>query len=342
VLTLVLTAALAAVGLRLAGARRSLTAVLLVTGILLLSRPGQWNLLQGQVTVPMVLAAYAALVLPRRRALLAGCALALCLVKPNFGLPLAAIMLVRGQVLPVVCGGALMLALNLPLVALLAERAGGLRSLAEHVGGAQANLSRTAELHSQFNVFRIDGVALVSRLSPVPPGALGSVLIGGLVMLVTAIALRMGPHRGRPAATAETVPTWAESGLICSAILLCGYHIGYDLLLLTWPAVALGTRIATHPRSTPVREWLALGLIAVLAGNYLTSFAVIEALRDRLGMPPALSVVLTSLNSLALLSLFAVYLVEMAKARPSALSDLASPTAPEPTGGPLVGVPEPR
>jgi hypothetical protein len=325
-LTLALTTALAVMSLRLAGARGRLPAVLLVTAIILLSRPGQWNLLQGQITIPLVLSAYAALVLDRRRALLAGCALALCLVKPNFGLPLSVIMLARGQVRPVVLGLALAAAFNLPLVAVLAERAGGVMTLVEQVTGARATLSRTADLDSELSVFRIDGVALVTRLAPGLPGLLVSLLVAVLVIGLVALALRR--RRTSRYQPDEPGPTWAESGLICSGILLCGYHIGYDLLLLAWPAVALALRIVATRTDTPVREWLALGLFAVLAGNYLTSFAIIEALRNTIGLPPVLSLALASLNGLALLLLFGLYLYEVTRVRPSVRSVDSPPRVP--------------
>jgi hypothetical protein len=205
--------------------------------------------------------------------------------------------------------------------------------LVEQVTGARTTLSRTAELESQLSVFRIDGVALVNRVAPALPGLLVSVLIGGLVIGLVAIAL----HRRRvwERQVADGAPTWPESGLICSGMLLCGYHIGYDLLLLTWPAVALALRVRAMRGDTPVTQWLALGLIAVLAGNYLTSFAVIEALRGTLGLPPVLSLALASLNGLALLLLFGVYLYEVMKARPATTGAESPPAVASPEGGPL-------
>jgi hypothetical protein len=163
-----------------------------------------------------------------------------------------------------------------------------------------------------------------------------SVLIGGLVIGLVAIALRR--RRVWERQVADGAPTWSEAGLICSGMLLCGYHIGYDLLLLTWPAVALALRVRAMRGDTPVTQWLALGLIAVLAGNYLTSFAVIEALRGHLGLPPALSLALASLNGLALLLLFGVYLYEVMKARPATTAAESPPAVASPEGGPLSAI----
>ena len=48
----------------------------------------------------------------------------------------------------------------------------------------------------------------------------------------------------------------------------------------------------------------AQGLYALLAGNYLTSFAVLDALQAR----ETLALVLSSLNGVALAALFCLYL----------------------------------
>jgi hypothetical protein len=313
--TLVLSGILALVSLRLGGARGRLPAVLFVTALILLSRPGQWNLLQGQVTLPLVLAAYAAVVLDRSRAVLSGCALALCLVKPNFGLPLAVVMLARGQVRPVALGTGLIVLANLPLVGVLAERAGGLARFVGHVAGAQDNLKQTADLLSQMSVFRVDGVALLTRFAGTGLGAIAPILVGGLVLGLVVVALRINRGQaGEPGVGSERgSPSPAVAGLIWSGILLCGYHIGYDLLLLAWPFTALVLQVVRAGRQTPMRHWVALALLALLAGNYVTSFAIIEALRDALRLPPALSLTLASLNSMALLGLFLLYLYEVLK-----------------------------
>jgi hypothetical protein len=54
---------------------------------------------------------------------------------------------------------------------------------------------------------------------------------------------------------------------------------------------------------------VALGLFAILAGNYLATATVIEGLGSR----PMLSLTLASLNGAALLGLFAFYLHQVVR-----------------------------
>jgi hypothetical protein len=310
--SLILTGVLAFASLRLAGARGRMPAVLFVAALILLSRPGQWNLLLGQVTLPVVLATYAALVLGDRRTWAAGCALAIALVKPNFGLPLAVAMLALRQGKAVAAGTALMLALNLPLVAVLANRAGSLLQLIEHAGGGGHPITHVESLHTQLNYHRVDAVALLSQLLPhLALGATGTIVVAGLVLGAMALVLRTAgrrPEQPVPHSPALSLST-AAVGLALSGILLCGYHVSYDLLLLTWPFVGLVLQIRAAGRETPVRRWVALGLFAVLAGNYLATTRVIEGMN----LHPAVSLTFASLNGLALSGLFLFYLYELAK-----------------------------
>lgn len=75
-LTVALTTLLAYVSLRFNNVKASGTNVLLVATLIVLSRPGQWNLLLGQVTLQVVLASYAALHYAHRSPLVSGIGLA--------------------------------------------------------------------------------------------------------------------------------------------------------------------------------------------------------------------------------------------------------------------------
>src|SRR4029450_12489403 len=71
---------------------------LLLTGALSRPRAGQMTLPLGQVTAQVGLASYVALRWARSRPLLAGLGLALATLKPTYGVPLAALMLLgRGD-----------------------------------------------------------------------------------------------------------------------------------------------------------------------------------------------------------------------------------------------------
>src|SRR5262249_57464168 len=101
-----------------------------LTAVLLLSRPGQMNLLLGQVSAQVAIGAYVALRWARTRPVLASLALALSTLKPTYGVPLAALMLFgRGDVATVVGGAAASLVLCLVAVVPLAVAAGRIRPL---------------------------------------------------------------------------------------------------------------------------------------------------------------------------------------------------------------------
>src|SRR4029453_8153253 len=103
--TLVLTVVLAGLAIAGAGAPVTAAAVLALAAACLVSRAGQMNLLLGQVTAQVVIASYVALRWARSRPLLAGLGLALATLKPTYGVPLAALMLLgRGDVRATVAG----------------------------------------------------------------------------------------------------------------------------------------------------------------------------------------------------------------------------------------------
>lgn len=107
--------------------------VLLVAALILLSRPGQWNLLVGNVTLQVVLASYVALHYAHRLPLVSGLGLAASMLKPSFGLPLAVLMLARGDRRAVTLGAVLTAITNLPLLTVLVQRAGGIRPFVEQI-----------------------------------------------------------------------------------------------------------------------------------------------------------------------------------------------------------------
>ncbi len=295
-LTLGLTVVLAWWSFALTTRVPHLLGVILASSIILLSRPGHWNLLQGHITIVIVLAVYAALTMPRARVLLGGLALSVALVKPNFGLPLAVLMMASGRAPAVAAGAVTTAALNLPVFAVLAERSGGvLRAAQLMIEGGRPEASDPA---SQYALFRVDASASVGRFAGVPLGPILPFVIAGGVLALTAVLMR---RRARTAGFHESDSAWA--GLACTAILLCVYHIGYDLLLLVWPATAIVVGFAARRARHPVRAWSELGLIGVLAGNYLASYTAIE----RLGIGTWPGLIAMSLNGLALLALFGMY-----------------------------------
>jgi hypothetical protein len=283
--------------LKLSGIQPTFVRVTALLGLLLLSRPGHWNLMLGQLTAVMALAVYAVLALPRDRTVLAGIAVSVTMLKPTYGLPLAAIMLLQREIGALVIGGVLTAAANLAVLVVLADRSGGIGRAVALMLAPTTSLD-ASDITSNFGAFRIDAAGMVSRIIGRPIGLMLSIAVATAVIAVMVYALR----RARiPTDGGRVEPV--EVGLICTAILFCVYHNGYDLLLLSWPATALAWRIAHAPRAATAAEWFRMGMIGVLAVNYVSTYTVLQAI----GFDSPWAVPLVSLNSVVLLALFASY-----------------------------------
>src|SRR5262249_8848905 len=123
--TVLLTLALASVALRLMKVPADLPKVILLAGLVLLSRPGHWTLLLGQHSIFLALLVYLARLHPRDAPGVSGLALALSAHKPTFGVPLGILMLAAGYRRAVGVAVALSLVFNLPIFAIMAHHAGG-------------------------------------------------------------------------------------------------------------------------------------------------------------------------------------------------------------------------
>ena len=128
-----LTLILAYSALRLNAVRVSGAAVLLLASLIVLSRPGRMNLILGQVTLQFVLAGYVALAFARGRPWVSALGLAVCMFKPTFGVPLGLLLLAQGHWRPVLFGAAAVAIINLPLLVVLSDQAGGATPLAKHL-----------------------------------------------------------------------------------------------------------------------------------------------------------------------------------------------------------------
>jgi hypothetical protein len=295
-ITVALSAVLAVAAFRFDRVPAGAAAIVGVTAAVLLSRPGQWNLLQGQPTIALVLGSYAALAYRRTGALAAGIGLAVALVKPTFGVPLALLLLVRRDRRAravVLAGVALAAVASAPALLVLAHRAGGLAALVAQVREGNAVLFARTN-NAVTNIGRIDLAALITRPVGSGFGQAAEYAIGLALLAGAALLLRQLERRG------EAADAPHSATIACAAVLLGTYHQGYDLLLLTAPAIAVANRLVVGRADERPARIAVLALLALLAFNFVTTESGVAALQPG----RAAWVLVTSLNALALLAVF--------------------------------------
>jgi hypothetical protein len=301
-LTLILTFVLAAVALRASGYALNGTILLTAAGIILLSRPGQWNLLLGQVTLPVVLGVYAAVLLARRSPAMAGAGIVLSLLKPTFGVPLLPLLLASGAKRAVLWGLGLAFLVNAPLLGVLAAREGGIAAFVATLRQTQAAFAAYPGNDPLKNVWRADLPALITQIRGAPLGTGLSLVLAATVIGVACWGLIRVRSR-------EDETYRLTLGLIACAVLLVVYHKAYDFLLLTLPAVA---QVQAFRRTGADRTVLVLEtvLLIILGWNYLASESALTALP----FGPGARLLVVSANTLALLGLLGLYLYESVRA----------------------------
>jgi hypothetical protein len=284
-----MTVLLALLAWRSTERRVGLAGVLGLAAVLVITRPGHWNLVLGQVALETAVVTLGALWLARERPGLAGLALSVATFKATYGLPLAALMAARGDRRALAVGAAGALALTAPVVGVLLVRT-GLDGLATSIVGNYAARAATPSMGAAQSLFRVDAVALAGRLLGHDPGWLVTLAVGGAVLAIAAAALRAAERRAAPDAGTSSL------AIATLAILLCTYHQQYDVVLL---APLLLTLL---PRAPLRRAQIPAALIAVPFVNYLASGAMLRgaAVSERTMLA------LSSINALALLAAFAL------------------------------------
>ena len=274
-LTLALTVALAWVALGLAGYSRPAAVVLGVSALLVASNAGRSNLINLQPTILIVLGVYLALT-ARRSPWLAALGVALTFIKPQFGLPLTALLLVTGRT-GVAWRGIVLTAIpTAPILARLVAIEGGL-------GGVVDSVRQNLQLAGQetFTNYQIGLTGSFDLASTALAFAVAAILV-----VVTAAVLR-----GRPPETDA-----AGLAVFSIAMLLGLFHVTYDLLLLTWPLLLAAGTVVTGARTR--LELSLFGLLLLLFFNPLTSAFVIDQL--------PISDVLGALTAVTMLATFVV------------------------------------
>jgi len=297
--TILLTAGVAHLSLTLNGLAGRLVPTAAVATLILMSRPGQQNLLLGQCTAQIVLGSFLALRFARARPWLGGLGLALALLKPHFGVPLSVLMLCRGERRAVAIGAALVALVSLTPLALLVADAGGVIPFAQTMLANVLSLDANPTGNAMSAWARVDAPYLLARFLGHAPDPGVELALGAAVLAIAGFALRRLTRAG------EDGPRRTLSvGITCLAVLLSMYHQAYDALLLALPMVGLVAVAGREPWAMhPAVRWLLLGFLAVPAVNYLATSTAIA----RLSVSGTTWLAVTGINSAALALAFLVY-----------------------------------
>jgi hypothetical protein len=295
--TALLTLPLAFLALGLARVKPEPARVVALAAAILLSRPGHWTLLLGQVAILLTVLTYVALVHARTKPTLAGWAIMGALLKPTYGIPLVLLLWAWGHRKIAVLGVGLAALVNLPLLALLAAREGGVGGLMEAALGGYRGWQEIADVNPATSNTRTDAASLISRFVGAPLSSVEQVLLTASILLLAVAVLRLLGKQPTRQADALAV------GIICITTSLIGFHRGYDLVLLTAPFLA-----AAVPGALPLGHrgirWMLLALYSILALNWIATESVLQ----RWQPSGEAWLAVTSLNGLCLIVLYLGYL----------------------------------
>ena len=299
-LSLVLTLAVAFVTLKIIGVTPSTLSVSTIGTLVLLSRPGHWNLLLGQPTLEFVLAVYLALHLGSKNARVSGIAFALATMKATFAIPLAALMLARRYFRALAIGVGVSVPLTLLPTYVLIRSSGGFLPLMDSIVETVKTFGNSVGNSPVTCPVRIDVVALVSRI-------VGRNLGVGfeITVLVVLLALAAATVRRVHDPAGERTADVYKISVSCLAILLCTYHQPYSALLLILPITALVLgRWAPPDIVSPI--WarpILLVFLAIPMLNFAGSWTV-----SRMFVSGSVEwKIIVSINSAAILAAFVIY-----------------------------------
>src|SRR5262249_38208802 len=261
---------LAYLSLRLCRVGVSIGSVFGLASLMLLSRPGEWNLFLGQCAATMGIATCAAFYFRGRRSWLAALGVAVASMKPTFGIPLAVLMLAKREIRTVLTGLLIAGGISLGAAVILVHNAGGLVPFWASLGASQLDFGADPQVNPATSSYRIDAVAFVARFLGHPLGLMGE--LGILMGILGARALAVS----RPQRVQDGAARLLSASLICVAVLTCTYHQTYDLLLLALPLTAVATvRWSVLTSGNAGVRLILLASLAVPAFNYLVSDSIL-------------------------------------------------------------------
>ncbi|MEU4443263.1 glycosyltransferase 87 family protein [Actinosynnema sp. NPDC050801] len=223
-----------------------------IVTLLVLSQVGKAQLYVGQVNPLIAVGAAGALLARRDAPRWASAALALAWLKPQFGLPLAVLLFVRGSRRVALTGTAVAAAASLVVVVPLVVRDGGVGPFLDVIAANLAHAGQTAYgAVDSMTAQRIDLAAVCYRVVGwLPPGAEALALVG--VLATSAVLARRLDRMGEPA---------AADLLTCLAVVVAVVHQPGDVLIAVPSVVAVGVVWWRHRRE---RGWWRVGPAVLL------------------------------------------------------------------------------
>jgi Glycosyltransferase family 87 len=314
-LTVLLTLLMAGLSLRLAGSPVTWARTGLIAGLILLSRPGHWALLLGQQAILLSCFTYLALLSARDSPAWSGLALALATLKPTFGIPLGVLMLAAGYFRAVAAGFVISLGVNLPLLWLMASRVGGIRPFFETLLAGVREWRSIATGDPSTNHRQVDTAALVDRfMGHSLPGDAEALLAVGILAVAALVFRRLDRD--------QTSDRDLATAIVCTALLVAGHHLGYDMVILAAPVLVLVLHGLPPGAPTSLRP-IFLVLYAVPAINWINTDWVMDAWHPQ----HAAWLFVSSINGFCLAALFVGYVVlafTYGKRRPALRRDRAA------------------
>ena len=247
IFNLLLLVLLAYLLLRCAGVQASVGMVALLASLLLISQPGRANFIAGQPALLLTLASLGAVYYAERNVSLSVLCLTLALLKPTFGLPVAALLLARRNFSSVLGGCLISGALAVIGLVLIFGRSGDLGQIPQLLLGNQQALEADPDVNPTLTSSRIDLPSAIQRMVGFQGHQGGfTILVGGLLVAATGAVL------WRSSACPRTAERFSlENQLILAVTSCCIYHLIYDGLLLALPLVCSLAALTRPPKTTP-------------------------------------------------------------------------------------------
>lgn len=255
---------------------------------LVATRSGQQTLFTGYFTFELILASLVAVHYAQSRPLLSALALVLVSAKPNYVLPIALLMLCRGNFKAVILGGIFSASLAVAAFAWIMP-VGGVSELLEQIQQTQ-EIHRSDPIERPVNNWiRIDALAIIAKWTASDPAELLALAVM-LAMLVPAGALlwlHLHPSRNafnqearsanKPFADGSVLGL--SGGLVLLTSVVSVYHHVYDGLVMVAAVAALFMGTADWRQTGRATRWLLAGCLLFPAVNYLSSQKLLNALQ---------------------------------------------------------------